>query len=62
MSFEGDKVVLALYRIVCVPLKYLIPMPDIQEAKCFELKVQFFLPDAIFFLLTTGAIFVCFLT
>jgi len=25
---------------VCVPLKYLILMPDIQEAKCFEFTVQ----------------------
>ena len=25
---------------VCVPLKYLILIPDIQEAKCFEFTVQ----------------------
>ena len=25
---------------VCVPLKYIILMPDIQEAKCFEFTVQ----------------------
>ena len=27
---------------VCVPLKYLILMPDIQEAKYFEFTVQIF--------------------
>ena len=26
----------------CVPLKYLILMPDILEAKCFEFTVQIF--------------------
>ena len=25
---------------VCIPLKYFVHMPDIQEAKCFELTVQ----------------------
>ena len=29
---------------VCVHLKYLILMPDIQEAKCFEFKVQILPP------------------
>jgi len=29
---------------VCVPLKYLILMPDILEAKCFEFTVQIFAP------------------
>ena len=31
---------------VCVPLKYLILMPDIQEAKCFEFTVQILPPPA----------------
>ena len=29
---------------VCVPLKYLILMPDIQEAKYFEFTVQILTP------------------
>ena len=29
---------------VCVPLKHLIFMPDIQEAKCFEFTVQILPP------------------
>jgi len=29
---------------VCVPLKCLILMPDIQEAKCFEFTVQILPP------------------
>ena len=29
---------------VCVPLKYLILRPDIQEAKCFEFTVQMLPP------------------
>ena len=32
--------------IVCVPLKYLILIPDIQEAKCFEFTVKI-LPPAL---------------
>ena len=31
----------------CVPLKYLILMPDIQEAKCFEFTVKILPPRFI---------------
>ena len=32
----------AFFVLICVPLKYLILMPDIKEAKCFEFTVQIF--------------------